>query len=585
VLTDPAVLDQVADAVVEQGLLLAPRRVPAAAPGDVALEGQLVIEGHPVTVKLVLPAEFPLSFPLLYLLPWDALGFIPHVMETSGYICYVAMEGLLLDRRDPVAIVAEAIRRASSLLRDGVTGANRADFVDEFESYWSRLPGTISVFSLLEPGGEVRQVIRAVAKEGHSYLAASEAAISSFRHGLSVAGRYTIQNALFLALDEASVLVPPRPDRPMWTAEEARIALLPGFSVENMARLRKLTKGRCKGQEYVAVGIPRPSGGTTIFGIRFDGVGNVHPLLENGTAERLVPIRLDRLERSYLVPRGGGEAELGSKRVLLAGCGSVGGYLALELARAGVLELTLVDPDVLNIENTFRHVLGWKYWGQNKVEGLKTEIEAKLPYARVNAVRNTLQGALAEGSVDPAAFDLVVCALGNPTVELAFDEYLRRLPAHPPAMYTWLEPFGIGGHAMVSGNVPGGCFACLYTSPVEGEDGLFNRAAFSVPDPARPFSRAISGCGSLHTPYGSMDASRTAVLAAGLAVDVLACREQGNPLLSWKGDATHYLLAGYEPSNRFGMSEEQLFATRYAHVSPRCPVCGGRSGADGERGQ
>lgn len=584
-LTDPAVLDRVADAVVEQGLLLAPRRIPAVAPGDVAVEGQLVIEGRRVTVKLVLPAEFPLSFPLLYVLPWDALGFIPHVLETSGYICYVAMEGLLLDPRDPVAIVAEAIRRASSLLRDGVAGANRTDFVNEFESYWNRLPGVLSVFSLLEPGGEVCQVIRALAKKGHAYLAASEAAISSFHNGLSVAGRYMIQNALFLSLEEGSVVVPPRPDRPMWTAEEARGALLPGLSAENMTRLRKLTKGRCKGQVYVAVGIPRPSGGTTMFGIRFDGVGDVHPLLENGTAQRLVPLRLERLERSYLVPRGGGEAELGSKRVLLAGCGSVGGHLALELARAGVLELTLVDSDVLNTENTFRHILGWKYWGQYKVEGLKTEIEAKLPYARVNAVRNTLQGAIAAGAVDPASFDLVVCALGNPTVELAFDAYLRSLPVHTPAIYTWLEPFGIGGHAVVSGNVSGGCFACLYSSPVEGEDGLFNRAAFSVPDPGRPFSRAISGCGSLHTPYGSMDAARTGVLAVGLAVNVLAGREQGNPLLSWKGDAAPYLAAGYEPSNRFGISEEQLFATRYAHVSPRCPVCGGDSSVAGQSGQ
>lgn len=575
-LTDPTLLDRVADAVVEQELLLTPHRVPATS-GDVAIEGQLVIEGQPVTVKLLLPAEFPLSFPRLYLLPWDALGFIPHVLETGGYICYVAMEGLLLDRRDPVGIVAEAVRRASALLRNGVTGINRVDFVDEFESYWNRLPGGVDAFSLLEPGLEVRQVVRAIAKKGHSYLAASEAAISCFHHGRSVAGRYTFQNALFLALDEGSVVVPPRPDRPMWTAEEARAALLPGLSPENIARLRKLTKGKCKAQEYVAVAIPRPSGGITMFGIRFDGIGNVHPLLDNGTAERLVPLRLERLERSYLVPRGGGEAELGSMRVLLAGCGSVGGYLAFELARAGVLELTLVDNDVLNIANTFRHVLGREYWGQNKAEGLKTEIEAKLPYARVNAVVDTLEGAFMEGSVDPSSFDLVICALGNPTVELAFDEYLHGLARRPPAIYTWLEPFGIGGHAVVTGNEPDGCFACLHASPVEGEDELWNRAAFCVPDPARPFARAISGCGSLHTPYGSMAAARTGVLAAGLAVDVLSGREQRNPLLSWKGDAAYYRAAGYQPSNRFGMSEEQLFASRYTWVSPRCPVCGGHS--------
>lgn len=583
-LTDSTLGDRVADAVVEQGLLLDPYRVPATS-GEVAVEGQLVIEGTAVSVKMILPAEFPLAFPLLYLLPWDALGFIPHVLETSGYICYVAMEGLLLDRRNPVGIVAEAIRRAAALLSDGVTGANQADFVDEFESYWNRLPDGVNVFSLVEPSGEVRPLIRAISKNRNSFLAASEAAIASFYNESSVAGRYTIQNAIFLALEAGYGVVPPRPDGRIWTAEEVRGALLPGLSPANVARLRKLTKGRCRAQEYVVVGIPRPSGGTTMFGMRFDGVGDIHPLMENGTAERLVPLRLERLERSYLIPRGGGEAELGSKHVLLAGCGSVGGYLALELARAGVLELTLVDADVLSVENTFRHVLGREHWGHKKTEALKTAIEAKLPYTRVNAVAGTLQGAAAQGSIDPAAFDLVICALGNPTVELTFDEYLQRLPRHPPAIYTWLEPFGIGGHAVVAGNVPRGCFTCLHTSPIEENDELLNRAAFSVPDPKRPFSRAISGCGNLHTPYGSMAAVRTAVLAASLAVDILSGREHGNPLLSWKGDPAHYMGAGYETSNRFEMSEEQLFASRYSWVSPRCPVCGGHSGTGAESGQ
>jgi molybdopterin/thiamine biosynthesis adenylyltransferase len=582
VLTDPAVLDHVLDAVAEQELLLAPHRVPADTPGGAALEGQLEVGDRRVAVKLVLPVEFPLAFPLMYLQPWDALGFIPHV-EVSGYVCYVASEGLLLDRRNPVGIVAEAIRRASALLAAGVTGANRSDFVDEFEAYWNRLPGGVRTLSVLEPGGEVRQVIRATYKEGHSFLAGSEADISSFLNGRSISGNYTMQNALFVPLEAGSVAVPPRPDRPMWTAEEARAALLPFLSAGNAARLQKLTRKRCKGQEYVVVGIPRPSGGTAVFGIRFDGVGEVHPLLDGGTAERVVPLGLERLERSFIVPRGGGEADLGSKRVLLAGCGSVGGYLALELARAGVLDLTLVDFDTLNVENTFRHVLGWEYWGKNKAEGLKTEIQEKLPYVRVRAVASSLQRALAEKTMDLASFDLVICALGNPTVELAFDEYLHRTPGGPPAIYTWLEPFGIGGHAVATGNAPeGGCFACLYTSPAEGEAELNNRAAFSVPFPAHPFARAISGCGSLHTPYGSLDAARTATLAANLAVDILSGREQSNPLRSWKGDAAPYLAAGYDPSDRYGMSEEQLHTTRYAHRTAQCPVCGAGSGTDGD---
>jgi molybdopterin-synthase adenylyltransferase len=128
---------------------------------------------------------------------------------------------------------------------------------------------------------------------------------------------------------------------------------------------------------------------------------------------------------------------------------------------------------------------------------------------------------------------------------------------------------------VATGNGPStGCFACLYTSPIEGNDELNNRAAFAVPTPGRPFARDLSGCGSLHTPYGSLDAMRTAALAVGLAVDILSGSEQGNPLYSWRGNPEAYQAAGYEVSPRFAMSVEQLHNSRYSHRTARCPVCG-----------
>lgn len=584
-LTDPDLLDRTLHAVVEQDLLLAPRRISGLGQGKAGVIGELQIRDHRVEVKLVLPPHFPLAFPLLYLQPWDSLGFIPHITPDSGYICYVASEGLLLDRRDPVAIVAEAIRRTTVLLADGASGANRFDFVDEFESYWSRLPGGVLIRSLLDPGTDVRKVVCMSPAKGTAWLVGSPEDRAAFLNGLTSGGdKLTIQNAIYLPLASGSFVLPPRSDRPMWSAAEAREALLPNLSAENLVRLRALTRKRSKSREYVFVAIPRPSSGSVVFGMRFDGCGELHPLVEGATAERVTPLQLIRLEKSYIVPRGGGEAGLSGKRVLIAGCGSVGGYLAFELVRAGVLDLTTLDPDTLSVENTFRHVLGWKHLAKNKAEALKTEVEVTFPYVRVRAIATSLEQALREATLDLSAFDLVICALGNPTVELAFDEYLHRRPGQQrPAIYAWLEPFGIGGHAVATGNRPsGGCFACLYISPIAGNDELNNRAAFAVPDPGRPFARDLSGCGSLHTPYGSLDAMRTAALAAGLAVDILSGREQGNPLRSWKGNPMAYQAAGYEVSPRFAMSEEQLHDSRYSHQTARCPVCG--AGAHGKLG-
>ncbi len=264
--------------------------------------------------------------------------------------------------------------------------------------------------------------------------------------------------------------------------------------------------------------------------------------------------------------------EIGIKRVLLVGCGAVGGHLAFQLARAGVLNLTLVDHDTLIPENSFRHVLGRRYWNRRKVEALKEEIESELPYVQIAAVPNTIEKALEDGSIKLANYDLLVLAVGNPTVELEINERVHALRNGPAVVFTWLEPLGIGGHALLAGNAPdGGCFECLYTSSLGNVQFLENRAAFAAP--GQSFGRALSGCGSLFTPYGAMDAAKTATIAARLAVDALTGKELGNPFLSWKGDATDFVAEGFRLSPRFSATEEDLRRHRYGYKSAQCRVC------------
>ncbi len=569
------------NAIEELGPFQAPRRVEHSdLDGAVAIEGEVCVEGREATLRLVLGPSFPLELPRFYLLPWDTLGFIPHVMEENGFVCFADPEGLLVDRRRPVDVVQEAFGRALRVLADGVSGRNHADFVDEFEAYWSRLPQGIVAAAVLAPSDSLARVIVAVGRDNRLWIAGREGDISAFRNGAHVGGEYTLQNALYLPLEPGASVIPPHADRPFWTAQETRDALLPGLSEANRARLRKLTKKRTRGREYVIVRLPRPSGGESFFGIRYDVVGDKHPLLEGGTAERLVPIQMSRWDRAYLIGRGGGDTALGSKRVLLVGCGAVGGHLAIELAHAGVLDLTLVDPEKLSPDNTFRHALGRQYWGEPKAEALKKEIEGQLPYIRVRAHVKTIQRALADNSVNLEGYDLVVLALGNPTVELAINERLRRLPDGPAALFTWLEPLGIGGHALLTGNGDdAGCCECLYTSPDGLEEALFNRASFAAP--GQSFGRALSGCGTLHTPYASVDAVRTTALAVRLALDSLTGSENGNPLLSWKGNPSAFEAAGFRLSGRYGVGDDELYRQRYAYQSRRCRICGTHDGADG----
>src|SRR5438874_10914286 len=61
---------------------------------------------------------------------------------------------------------------------------------------------------------------------------------------------------------------------------------------------------------------------------------------------------------------------LSEAHVLIAGCGSGGSQVALQLAMAGVRNFSLFDNDVLEIENVIRHACGRRYIGERKIDAL-----------------------------------------------------------------------------------------------------------------------------------------------------------------------------------------------------------------------
>ncbi|HLY67633.1 MAG TPA: ThiF family adenylyltransferase, partial [Chloroflexota bacterium] len=514
-----------------------------------------------------------------FLCPPDALGLLPHV-DHRGFICYAPDEGTAIDRNRPLDVIREGLEQALGVLAAGMAHSNDADFADEFQAYWRQLPDVEEMRSVLDPADNVSVVIVAPVN-GHLTVGHALRDIAAFDRQDLHAGPTDVRS-LYLPLDPGVPFLPPAPTQP-WTVAEAREKLVGALSAANRTMLdqvvekcalTKLGKKR-RAQQYVFARLCRPSGGATLFGLRFEQTSMTHPLLPGGTADRVVPLVLQRLDRGFLLGRGGATAVRADARVLLVGCGAVGGHVAFELVRAGVLHLTVADPDVLTSDNTFRHVLGRPYWRTFKAKAVKSALEAEFPYVTVTALPLSIEQAIAEGKLQMGNFHLVIVAIGKPTVELDLNERLHQASAGPPAIFTWLEPLGIGGHAIVVNNGPGrGCFACLYTSPDGEPHELQNRAAFAAP--GQRFGRDLEGCGTLFTPFGSLDATRTALVAVRLGVDILQGYEQGNPLVSWKGDATAFVQQGFQLAPRFDLDVVELDAQRDKYQAGACPVCGGR---------
>ena len=555
----------------DAGLLRRPRHTQLLS-GRRGIEGVIDVDGHAVTVEIDVEPLNQYKLPIIRLLPWDALGFIPHV-DPRGYICYLEQEGIVLDQQRPVDIVRDCLDEVRRTLHEGMTGKNRGDFVDEFEVYWARLEGCVGALSGLDLSDLVGEVVVAYSRNARSQLRIAQD-IDAIRYIAGDAGDHGpwwTAKAVYLPLERNSMVVPPRSDQSFWTVDEVR-GLLTYCSEANRARLSQILTRAVSPIEYIIVRLQRPSGGASLFGIRFEGVSEQHPLVEGGHAAKLVPIAIFRRDKAYLVQRGGGAMEWNNKRVLLVGCGAVGGHIAWELARAGVGQLGLVDPDTLGPQNTYRHVLGKRYWGRNKAGALKQEIIAHLPFANIAVVPDAIARALNSQRIKLEDYHLVVCAIGDPTVELALNERVRQSADGPPIVFTWLEPLGIGGHAVLTGNGGAGCFECLYTRPNNDDGRLVNRASFAATD--QKFTRALAGCDTLHTPYGSMDASQTALLAVRLALDTLTGKVQGNHLRSWKGDATAFLAAPFKLARRYDNDSEELARQATLFASRSCRICG-----------
>jgi molybdopterin-synthase adenylyltransferase len=535
------------------------------------LVGRIDIEGREVEIAVDIDPLRNHRLPVFTLRPWDALGFIPHI-DPKGTICYLEHEGIIFDRHRPFEVVRECFDHVKRTLRDGVTGANLGDFVDEFEVYWLRLNPLALALSNLKLTDRVAEVLMGSSSSTPTALRLSGDA-PALRHmpGASTDhGPWTAARAIYLPLEAGTTVIPPRSDQPFWDIDDVR-RLLAYSSQENRERLAHLVSGQPREQEYLVVRLLRPSGGAALFGIRFEGIQGRHPLMEGGGATKLTPIAIFRRDKQYLVQRGGGHIAIADKRVLLIGCGAVGGQLAFELSRAGVEQLTLVDYDIHELHNTYRHVLGKHYWGERKATALRKEILQQLPFSQPKAVVAAIEEALADGRIELDAYDLVVSAIGNPTSELALNELVHRADKGPPIIFTWVDPYGIGGHAILTGMHNGtGCFECLYSAP-DGSGELDNRAAFAAP--RQKFRRSLAGCDALHTPYGSLDAARTAQLAARLAIDVLVGAEQHNRLCSWKGNASAFIDAGFELAPRYHSTLHELAQQEHSFASPTCRIC------------
>ena len=327
-------------------------------------------------------------------------------------------------------------------------------------------------------------------------------------------------------------------------------------NVASHRKLRRLRKKRSR-DHWVVFSAPIP-GGEAMFAVRWrSGSAGPLPASEAQAASSgwtATPYRVRSMSRESLVPRGGGSLDLSRKSMLLVGCGSVGSELALRLTSAGVGKLTVSDPDKFSENNLYRHALSMRDLGRFKTLALAREIALKHPWARVTPSDKPLEQLRDPSVLQP--FDLVVIAIGSPTVERIFAEYCRREALGVPVMNCWLEGHGIGGHAILALPRKVGCWHCAYVDPKTLNRGLTSNLNFLRP--GQVVMRRQGGCGTQFLPYSGIAATYTATMAANLAIRFLAGDVTCSAKVSWRGDGAEAKRAGLEFTWRYRRFGESL---------------------------
>lgn len=479
-------------------------------------------------VRLSLPRDFPATPAQIYLHK-DHCSVLPHVEET-GKVC-LGVEATPDDYAEPV----QAIARVLSAFEYFLTQCHdEAWIVSELRrecwSYWvrfcdktasrrdarptpSRLYIAIQGLKTIEKGslavyyvGTDRQKIKTVVgchgdADPHSLAR---------RHGISI-GQLVRGKALFVPLPTGQDWRPG-----VWPQDFEGLDMLVGQLSDNTVSVSSWLQqfaGKL-GQPYLVAFVQDQF----VYAYQL-----CPPLVQGLTSLAIEPLPAIRLDAEWSLTRGYSSdvfAKRQAKRLLVLGCGSLGSPIIELLARAGIGNITVIDPDLFLPENCSRHILGLSSAYQCKATQLADRLTREIPGVTVQGVR-ALASSWVSDRVSPNMFDLVVDCTGESSVRALLSQYRKSAFEGTPIVHTWLEPFCAAVHVVWVG-------AADVWPVSDPADTLVNAAEW--PESTK---HEIPACGAGFHPYGVADSWQAAGFVAERLLGALDQASGGSAIWSW----------------------------------------------------
>lgn len=530
-------------------------------------------------MKICFSKDFPLCLPDIFVNKTDEIR--PHI-EANGKICLFDIDSVLIDTNLPDQLLIECYDKAVSILNMKSNSKKYySELLREADSYWvhnSLFIMTSDIDFRNKSFVETNMLTVSSIANGYKFFylgeTIEEAEILAEFFNNSICEK-NINDCIIIRLKRGSSILPIK-EKYSWL--ELRQYILKNTTGGIHKRFREHTKLKSKAViESIIVLLPTTFGDIALGFLVFGSTNN-WVSMDRMLGLSCRPLYIRRLDYAYLTNRGGAVDSLENKQVLLLGCGSVGGYIAENLCKSGIKVLDIMDKDSFSEENLYRHYLGADSLvnpnnrSSNKADLMKNRLESEFLDVEIDSLafkERKVETLLSE----PKRFgnyDLIISALGEPTINLEINRLLKENAINVPFICAFNEPYGIGGHSILTNNTKEGCLQCLYTDVSSSELCTFRP---SLVAPGQYFKKNISGCGGAFVPYSALDSEQTAINTVRLAIDVLLGKETSNCVITWFGSADELKSQGFITSQYYDKNFEKVKMRLVIEENSRCPVC------------
>ncbi|HVE72604.1 MAG TPA: ThiF family adenylyltransferase [Thermoanaerobaculia bacterium] len=260
-------------------------------------------------------------------------------------------------------------------------------------------------------------------------------------------------------------------------------------------------------------------------------------------------------------------ATLKDARALILGQGSIGAPVAIDLARAGVGNLTLLDVDFIAIGNLTRHPASIRHLGMPKTLAVRDLILERIPGASItpgingNPITN-LYHHYDELRTLAADHDVVAVCVGNDNLHQYLNEIL--LQEHARAVYAWVYVDAAAGRVVRVLPDSTGCMRCLNLWIAENPEryGITPRIPKDINKLPLDY-----GCNTPAVPGSGFDTTRIALAQTRMVLQLLLGDQAAYPY----DDADHRLLIN-RPLTAIPGSDFETSGSWKLEPHPECKV-------------